>query len=459
MLIRRELHDGIGPALAGIGFGLAAAANLVDSTPPAARALLDRLTGDLRERLVAVRGLVRAMRDRRYATSTRATSRRSPGTSPRRPEITVDAAARDAYRSTAPHAAYLIAAEAVHNAVRHADAARHPGARVGAGGGHSRSPTTGAASCRCAPRASGSPRCASARPGRGARFDSVAAGRGTAVACASRPPRIRPIPSQHDRRSSSHDHFGQHRRMTARAHDISIVVVDDHPLFRVGIISMLETLARRLGRRSAATRRRGRRGRAAATRPTSCSWTSISANGSGCRRHARDRARAARSPGCSCSRCSGDDESVFAAVRSGARGYLLKTATPARGRARGARRRRRRACCSARDVVKRAVAYLSGAKTLRRLRLPRAHRPRERRCSSSLPAATTTRRSPAPSCSRARPCATTSTASSASSASGSQQLIVLARESGFGHGTPSSDCVRHHHRRRRRVGTPGAACP
>src|SRR5690606_19839784 len=61
--LRRELHDGIGPALAGIGFGLAAADNLLDEDPAAASALVLRLSADLHERLDDVRALARAMRD------------------------------------------------------------------------------------------------------------------------------------------------------------------------------------------------------------------------------------------------------------------------------------------------------------------------------------------------------------------------------------------------------------
>lgn len=55
--IRRELHDGLGPALAGIGFGLAAVENLAVLHPERARALLAELAGDLHRRARDVRSL------------------------------------------------------------------------------------------------------------------------------------------------------------------------------------------------------------------------------------------------------------------------------------------------------------------------------------------------------------------------------------------------------------------
>src|SRR5207244_5317585 len=41
--LRRDLHDGLGPQLAGLTFKLDAARNLLHNNPPAAKALLDEL--------------------------------------------------------------------------------------------------------------------------------------------------------------------------------------------------------------------------------------------------------------------------------------------------------------------------------------------------------------------------------------------------------------------------------
>ena len=59
--LRRELHDGLGPALAGVGYGLLAARNLLTSDPDAAGALLDQMSGELEARIEDVRTLAREL--------------------------------------------------------------------------------------------------------------------------------------------------------------------------------------------------------------------------------------------------------------------------------------------------------------------------------------------------------------------------------------------------------------
>src|SRR5690606_4632949 len=56
-VLRRELHDGLGPALAGIGLGLQAGRNLLRHDPEAAAALVDRLAAELDARVSEVRDL------------------------------------------------------------------------------------------------------------------------------------------------------------------------------------------------------------------------------------------------------------------------------------------------------------------------------------------------------------------------------------------------------------------
>ncbi|WP_436793347.1 sensor histidine kinase [Actinospongicola halichondriae] len=59
--LRRELHDGFGPALAGIGLGLQAARNTVAVDADAAGALLGRLATEIEERVEEVRTLARGL--------------------------------------------------------------------------------------------------------------------------------------------------------------------------------------------------------------------------------------------------------------------------------------------------------------------------------------------------------------------------------------------------------------
>lgn len=59
--LRRELHDGLGPALAGIGLGLQAGRNLLATDPEAAAALFDRLSTELDASVEEVRGLARGL--------------------------------------------------------------------------------------------------------------------------------------------------------------------------------------------------------------------------------------------------------------------------------------------------------------------------------------------------------------------------------------------------------------
>jgi signal transduction histidine kinase len=57
--LRRELHDGLGPALAGVGYGLQATRNLLDVDPTRAGPLLDRMIEELDARVEDVRSLAR----------------------------------------------------------------------------------------------------------------------------------------------------------------------------------------------------------------------------------------------------------------------------------------------------------------------------------------------------------------------------------------------------------------
>ncbi|MGN6271656.1 MAG: sensor histidine kinase [Protaetiibacter sp.] len=122
--LRRELHDGIGPSLAGVGFGLAAVDNLRASDPAAAGALASRLADDLREQLGEVRRVARTVRaDRAVFELSVELAELAADFAGSGVEVRVDAPASWRVPAPAIRPLYLVAAEAVHNAVRHAQAA------------------------------------------------------------------------------------------------------------------------------------------------------------------------------------------------------------------------------------------------------------------------------------------------------------------------------------------------
>jgi signal transduction histidine kinase len=125
--LRRDLHDGIGPTLAGIALGLDQVAARLDDDPPAAKALLGDLKGETAGAVDDVRRLVHGLRPPALdelgllgalRQQTDRLALRSPGL-----EIRVDAACDLPPLSAATEvAAYRIAVEAVTNSVRHAGA-------------------------------------------------------------------------------------------------------------------------------------------------------------------------------------------------------------------------------------------------------------------------------------------------------------------------------------------------
>ncbi|MCW2637498.1 MAG: sensor histidine kinase [Blastococcus sp.] len=125
--LRRDLHDGVGPTLAGVALGLDLAAARVDDDPAAARAMLVELKGetaaavddvrrlvhDLRPPALDELGLVGALRQQADRLALR-----SPGL-----EIRVESdPALPPLSAATEVAAFRIAVEAVTNSVRHARA-------------------------------------------------------------------------------------------------------------------------------------------------------------------------------------------------------------------------------------------------------------------------------------------------------------------------------------------------
>jgi signal transduction histidine kinase len=132
--LRHDLHDGVGPELAGMALQLERLAGRISGDPEMA-ALAGRLRDQMRRTVAAVRravddlrppaldelGLVEALREHvaAYRLPVAAAAVGGPATAAR---VTVEAEVLPALRAAVEVAAYRIAAEAVANAVRHAGA-------------------------------------------------------------------------------------------------------------------------------------------------------------------------------------------------------------------------------------------------------------------------------------------------------------------------------------------------
>jgi signal transduction histidine kinase len=133
-VLRRELHDGLGPSLAGIRLGLQAARNLLERDPAAAGTLLAQLQDELDQRADDVRLLSRSLLPPVLdelglgpALDELARLRRETGL-----DVTVHHEGLDGLDQRVAAAAYGIAAEALTNVTRHA-AARRCSVTVSAG--------------------------------------------------------------------------------------------------------------------------------------------------------------------------------------------------------------------------------------------------------------------------------------------------------------------------------------
>jgi signal transduction histidine kinase len=125
--LRRDLHDGVGPTLAGVALGLDLVAARLADDPAAARAMLAELKGETAAAVDDVRRLVHGLRPpaldelglvRALRQQTDRLALRSPGL-----DIRVDSDLVLPPLSAATEvAAYRIAVEAVTNSVRHAGA-------------------------------------------------------------------------------------------------------------------------------------------------------------------------------------------------------------------------------------------------------------------------------------------------------------------------------------------------
>ena len=124
--LRRDLHDGLGPSLAGAALKIEAAENLFASDPAAASGLLEDARAEIQDAVADVRRLVHALRppaldELGLVGAVREQAERlSVGD---HPHVEVDAPEQlDALPAAVEVAAYGIALEAMTNVARHADA-------------------------------------------------------------------------------------------------------------------------------------------------------------------------------------------------------------------------------------------------------------------------------------------------------------------------------------------------
>lgn len=122
--LRRDLHDTLGPALAGSGFALAAVENLLATDPEAARELLREVVADVRRDARVMRTLAAAtmpspMPDGDLAAALADLARRWDSA---RVRVSVHVDLPVSPSVPTAETAFLVAAEAVTNAVRHSTA-------------------------------------------------------------------------------------------------------------------------------------------------------------------------------------------------------------------------------------------------------------------------------------------------------------------------------------------------
>jgi signal transduction histidine kinase len=119
--IRRDLHDGLGPAMAGVVYQLETARLLIDHQPERAETVLTQVTGQVQDVVADVRRLVHDLRppaldDRGLVGAIRQLAEAQPL------PIAVDASDLGALSAAVEVAAYRIVAESLTNVVRHARA-------------------------------------------------------------------------------------------------------------------------------------------------------------------------------------------------------------------------------------------------------------------------------------------------------------------------------------------------
>ena len=225
--IRRDLHDGLGPALAGLTFTLEAVRNLAGSDLERANELLVSATEQVQTMIGDVRRLIYGLRppaldELGLADSLRGlASRESSSTT----TVTVDApTALPPLPAAVEVAAYRIAQEALTNVARHA---------------HARSCTVRLAVEPDAVAARDRRRRTRSRPATESGVGLQAMQERAAELGGSCEITSRPAPA----RSSRRDCPATPEREARVSRPIRILIADDHPLFRAGLRSLLESVA------------------------------------------------------------------------------------------------------------------------------------------------------------------------------------------------------------------------
>lgn len=124
--LRQELHDGLGPALAGIALGVRAAGSAVAAQAPATANLLERLADETEASLEEVRRIVYDLRppglDQLGLRGAVIAHGERCCSAPGAPHFEVDIASLPTLPAAVEMAAYRIAVEAITNTLRHANA-------------------------------------------------------------------------------------------------------------------------------------------------------------------------------------------------------------------------------------------------------------------------------------------------------------------------------------------------
>jgi DNA-binding NarL/FixJ family response regulator/signal transduction histidine kinase len=304
--IRRDLHDGLGPALAGLTFTLDATRNLIASDPGRADGLLASATTQAQTMIADIRRLIEGMRPPALDQLGLAASLRSLATSDPTlgVDVTIEAPASPELPASVEAAAYWIAQEALTNVRRHAQAST--------------------CSIRLAVTADAI-RLEIQDDGVGARGASSGLGLHTVAERASEIGGTCAITTPGRRRDDRHRGPaappGRGRPMTPA---IRILIADDHPLFRAGLRALLDSVSDTEVVGEAATGEEAVQVALALQPDVAIMDINMPGlNGIDATRQIVDRSGAVNVLVVTMHE---DDGAVFEAIRAGARGYVLKGA-------------------------------------------------------------------------------------------------------------------------------------